>query len=436
MFFKSNPVPIMTSSLRERALKRIPGGVNSPVRAFKSVGGEPIFVREARGAYLTTTEGRRLLDTCLSFGPLMLGHAHPKVVEAIQEAAKHGTSYAVTTEAEIELAERICAAIPAIEKIRLVNSGTEAVMTALRLARGFTRRRKILKFTGCYHGHVDAMLVQAGSGVAGLSQASSAGVTEHAAEDTLLAPYNDIAAVKAVVAAHGTDLAAIIVEPAAANMGLVLPRPGFLKELRELATAAGALLIFDEVITGFRVRFGAWSNACCAKPDLTTLGKIIGGGLPIGAIGGRAEILDHLAPEGPVYQAGTLSGNPISVACGLANLREIEALNPYPALEKTVRALVAEMKSIAAAQGIPVSIPTEASLFTVFFRETEPRNFQEVLASRHDWFPTVFHGFLQAGVYLPPANFEACFWSAAHTSLDAELFLQGWRAALAKIPRA
>ena len=433
MFFKSNPVPIMTSSLRERALKRIPGGVNSPVRAFKSVGGEPIFAREARGAYLTTTEGRRLLDTCLSFGPLLLGHAHPKVVEAIQEAAKHGTSYAVTTEAEIELAERICAAIPAIEKIRLVNSGTEAVMTALRLARGFTRRRKILKFTGCYHGHVDAMLVQAGSGVAGLSQASSAGVTEHAAEDTLLAPYNDIEAVKAVVAAHGADLAAIIVEPAAANMGLVLPLPGFLKELRELATSAGALLIFDEVITGFRVRFGAWSNACCAKPDLTTLGKIIGGGLPIGAIGGRADILDHLAPEGPVYQAGTLSGNPISVACGLANLREIEALNPYPALEKTVRALVAEMKSIAAAQGVPVSIPTEASLFTVFFRETEPRNFQEVLASRHDWFPPLFHGFLQAGVYLPPANFEACFWSAAHTSRDAEAFLQGWKAGLARI---
>jgi glutamate-1-semialdehyde 2,1-aminomutase len=424
------------STLRQRALQRIPGGVNSPVRAFKSVGGEPIFAREAKGAYLTTTEGRRLLDTCLSFGPLLLGHAHPRVVEAVREAAGRGTSYAVTTEAEIEMAELLCAAVPAMEKVRLVNSGTEAVMTALRLARGVTGRRKILKFAGCYHGHVDAMLVKAGSGVVGLAESGSAGVTPQAAANTLLATYNDAASVRAAIEGHADDLAAIIVEPVAANMGLVRPEPGFLKELRELASRVGALLIFDEVITGFRTGFGGWSNTCCAKPDLTVLGKIIGGGLPIGAVGGRAEILDHLAPEGPVYQAGTLSGNPISVACGLATLREIQACDPYADLARITRGLVEAMLARARERGVAVAIPQEASLFTVFFAERAPRHFADALATRHALYAPLFHGLLRAGVYLPPANFEACFWSIAHSPRDADLFLQAWDAGLTAVQAA
>jgi glutamate-1-semialdehyde 2,1-aminomutase len=274
------------------------------------------------------------------------------------------------------------------------------------------------------------MLVQAGSGVVGLTQASSAGVTTQSAGDTLLAPYNDIEAAKSVVSRHGAELAAIIIEPAAANMGLVLPKPGFLKELRALANSCGALLIFDEVITGFRVTYGAWSNFCCAKPDITTLGKIIGGGLPIGAIGGRADIMDHLAPSGPVYQAGTLSGNPISVACGLANLREIESINPYPTLQTKVKGLVAEMLDIARNKGVEVSIPHEASMFTVFFSAEAPENFEQAKTTKHDRYPRLFHGMLKAGVYLPPANFEACFWSIAHTDRDSEAFLTAWRAGL------
>ena len=419
-----------SEALRSRALRRIPGGVNSPVRAFKSVGGDPIFAASASGAHITTTDGRRLLDFCLSFGPMLLGHAHPAAIEAIRTAATRGTSYAVTTEAEIEMAELICDAIPVVEKVRLVNSGTEAVMTALRLARGFTGRPKILKFSGCYHGHVDQMLVEAGSGVAGIASASSAGVTEESAQNTVVAPYNDFAAATAMVERHGRELALIAVEPVAGNMGLVQPAPGYLKHLRTLADSCGALLLFDEVITGFRLQFGAFSNTCCAKPDLTTLGKIIGGGLPIGAVGGRADILDCLAPEGPVYQAGTLSGNPVSVACGLAMLRAIHAANPYADLARRTAALSSELAALAHAAGVPMCVAHEGSMFTPFFCAVPPRNFAEVCESEKYRFAPFFRALLREGVYLPPSTFETSFLSAAHTDADLDFFLAAWKKAL------
>lgn len=405
----------MQSTYRNRALSCIPGGVNSPVRAFQSVGGDPFYVRRADGPWLHTTDGRKLLDFCLSFGPMILGHADPDVVEAVRDAASRGTSYAVTTEAEIEMAELLTGAIPVMQKVRLVNSGTEAVMTALRLARGATGRSKILKFTGCYHGHTDGMLVKAGSGVAGVAGASSAGVPPECAADTLVAPYNDFAATESVARAHADDLAAIIVEPIAANMGLVLPEPKFLLKLRELTRELGALLIFDEVITGFRFTFGAFANLCCAKPDLITLGKIIGGGLPIGAVGGGADLMDLLAPEGPVYQAGTLSGNPLCVAAGLATLRKLRDLDPYDALAERCAWFTGSLREIAREKGMNVVFPNDGSLFSMFFRSSEPRNFEEVSESDAAAFVRVFHGLLARGVYLPPSAFETSFLSIRHT---------------------
>ncbi|MCC5846012.1 MAG: glutamate-1-semialdehyde 2,1-aminomutase [Verrucomicrobia bacterium] len=419
----------MSESLKVRSRAVIPGGVNSPVRAFKSVGGEPLFAERAEGAYLYTRDGRKLLDFCLSFGPMILGHADPDVVAAVQDAATRGTSYAVTTEAEIEMAELLTGAIPVMEKVRLVNSGTEAVMTALRLARGVTGRRKILKFSGCYHGHTDGMLVQAGSGVAGIASASSAGVTAECAADTLVAPFNDFNAAEAMVLEHGEDLAAIVVEPIAANMGLVLPTPKYLLHLRELTQRAGALLIFDEVITGFRLNFGAFANVCCAKPDLITLGKIIGGGLPIGAVGGRADLMDQLAPDGPVYQAGTLSGNPLCVAAGLATLRKLKALDPYATLAARCARFTDALKEIAREKGVEVSIPRDGSLFSCFFRSSEPRNFEEVMDSDSAAFVKMFHGLLERGVYLPPSAFETGFLSISHDDPVLDQALDAWRGA-------
>lgn len=420
----------MNEHLHSRALSVIPGGVNSPARAFKSVGGNPLYAERAEGPYLYTRDGRRLLDFCLSFGPMILGHADPDVVKALQEAAVKGTSYAVTTEAEIEMAELLCDAIGVMDKVRLVNSGTEAVMTALRLARGYTGRNKILKFSGCYHGHTDSMLVQAGSGVAGIAAASSAGVTSEAAGSTLVCPFNDVEAVETLVREHAGDLAAIVVEPLAANMGLVLPEPKYLLRLRELCDEAGALLIFDEVITGFRLTFGTFSNLCCAKPDLVTLGKIIGGGLPIGAVGGRKQVMDHLAPDGPVYQAGTLSGNPLCMAAGLANLRKLKALNPYALLEERCTRLTDRMKTAAEANGIPLAIPRDGSMFSVFFRETEPRNFAEVMEADSERFVKVFHSLLEQGIYLPPSPFETSFLSVLHTEELLERTANAWDKAL------
>jgi len=420
-------------SLTSRANAVIPGGVNSPVRAFKSVGGNPLHAVSAEGAILRTADGRELIDFCLSFGPLMLGHAHPDIVSAVQTVAAKGTSFAVTTEAEIEIAELIADAVETVEKVRLVNSGTEAVMTAVRLARGITGRSKVLKFSGCYHGHLDSLLVSAGSGVAGIASASSAGVTPASAAQTVVAPYNDFDAVTALVDEFGDELALIACEPIAANMGLVPPDPKFLLHLREQADRCGALLLFDEVITGFRVTFGGWQNLCCAKPDLTCLGKIIGGGLPIGAVGGPAALMDRLAPEGDVYQAGTLSGNPVSVAAGLANLRRLKADNPYPALAAETERFAAAVKGFAAAKGIDLQVPTEASLFSMFFNPEAPRNFDDVKASKPEPFVKLFHALLERGVYLAPSPFECGFLSTAHTPEVVDKSLEAFEAAFASL---
>ena len=423
----------MNTSLKARALAAMPGGVNSPVRAFRSVGGDPIFAKRAEGAFLYTEDGRKLLDFCLSFGPLILGHAHPAVVEAIAQAAARGTSYAVTTEAEIELAELLKRAIPSMERVRMVSSGTEAVMTAIRVARGFTGRDRILKFSGCYHGHSDAMLVKAGSGVAGVASASSAGVPEGCARDTLVARYNHREDVEAVIREHGHQLAAIIVEPVAANVGLILPDPGFLDFLRNQATRCGALLVFDEVICGFRFCFGGYQNLCGVTPDLTTLGKIIGGGLPVGAVGGRADIMERLAPLGDVYQAGTLSGNPVSMAAGLATLRTLEQLNPYADLEQRTQRLVKELKAAAQTAGLKVTIPQLGSIFSIFFADHAIRDFDDVMRTDKDRYVQLFHALLKAGVYLPPSAFEVSFLSVAHTDELVDQALAAGKDALANL---
>lgn len=418
----------MESTLKERAQAAMPGGVNSPVRAFRSVGRDPLFAKRAHGPYLETEEGQVLIDFCLSFGPLILGHAPEVVVEAVARATRLGTSFAVTTRAEIEMAELIKRAFPSIERVRLVSSGTEACMTAVRVARGFTGRTKILKFSGCYHGHADCLLVKAGSGVAGVAAASSAGVPEPCAANTLVARYNHREDVDALIREHGHDLAAIIVEPVAANVGLIPPDPGFLEFLRARADEAGALLVFDEVISGFRFCFGGWQNLCGIKPDLTCLGKIIGGGLPVGALGGRADVMERLAPLGDVYQAGTLSGNPVSVAAGLAILQHLEKHPPYAELEARVARLA---ERIRAAGGRSVQVPALGSIFSIFFCEKPPRDFADVLATDKDAYVRMFHRLLEYGVYLPPSPFEVSFISTAHDDAVLEKAAQAFERALA-----
>jgi glutamate-1-semialdehyde 2,1-aminomutase len=404
----------MSTQLKARAEAVMPGGVNSPVRAFKSVGGNPIFARRAGGAVLETTDDQILIDFCMSFGPSILGHAHPEISEAVARAVRDGATFAVTTLAEIEMAEAIRAAVPSMERVRMVSSGTEAVMSAIRLARGFTGRNKILKFTGCYHGHTDSMLVQAGSGVAGLATTSSAGVPSSIAADTLVARYNSQENVLAIFRQHAADIAAIIVEPVAANVGLMLPDPGFLQFLREITKSANALLIFDEVISGFRLCYGGYQNICKITPDLTTLGKIIGGGLPVGAIGGRADIMEKLAPLGDVYQAGTLSGNPVSMAAGLAQLRVLKRLDPYAKMEERTIALVQLIKQAAAESKIPLQVPHIGSIFSLFFTDKPVRDFSDVMGTKKELYVKLFHALLKRGVYLPPSPFEVCFLSAAH----------------------
>lgn len=417
-------------TLQHRAEHVMPAGVNSPVRAFRSVGGSPLFAAEARGARITTTDGRELIDLCMSFGPLILGHAHPAVVNAVQQAASRGTSYAVTTEAEIELAELIQTAVPSMELMRLVSSGTEACMTAIRLARGATGRSKILKFSGCYHGHADCLLVQAGSGVAGIASASSAGVPCACANQMLVAPYNDLQALDALLDEHGEDLSAIIVEPLAANMGLVHPHDGYLEHLRTACDRLGALLIFDEVITGFRFTFGGYQALCGIQPDLTCLGKAIGGGMPIGAVGGRKEIVEYIAPLGPVYQGGTLSGNPVSVAAGLATLRTLQETNPYPMLARHTETIKDALKRGAEAAGISLSIPVLGSLFSLHFQKTMPENFDEVSTSDTEAFNRFFHACLERGVYLAPSSFEAAFLSTAHDEKVVERLIEVFQEAI------
>ncbi len=401
------------------ALKVIPGGVNSPVRAFGPVGGRPPFIARAGGARIWDVEGNEYIDYVGSWGPLILGHAHPGVVEAVCNAARGGTSFGAPTGAEVELAELIAERIPSVQMARLVNSGTEATMTALRLARAFTGRAKLIKFAGCYHGHADAFLVKAGSGAATLGTPTSPGVPPNVAGDTLTADYNDLAAVEAIFAACGPEIAAVIVEPVCGNSGVIPPEPGFLDGLRELTAARGALLIFDEVMTGFRVGPGGAQRLFGIRPDLTTLGKVIGGGLPIGAVGGRREIMEQLAPLGPVYQAGTLSGNPIAVAAGLTTLRAPDA-GLYEKLEALGSALENGFRANLSRLGLPYRFQRVGSMACLFFGERPVLNYGDADSCDKDRFAAYFRAMLAEGVYLPPSQFESFFISAAHTPQDID----------------
>ncbi|MEK6653538.1 MAG: glutamate-1-semialdehyde 2,1-aminomutase [Thermodesulfobacteriota bacterium] len=406
-----------TRNLFAEAQKIIPGGVNSPVRAFRAVGGTPRFIREAAGSKIIDTEGREYIDYVASWGPMILGHSHPDVVAAIREAAGRGTSYGAPTEIEIGMARRIVDAFPSVEMVRMVSSGTEAAMTAIRLARGFTGRDRIIKFAGCYHGHADSLLVKAGSGVATLGIPGSPGIPPQLAELTITLPFNDSDAVQNAVARYGDELACIIVEPVAGNMGVVPPRPGFLETLREATHQSGSLLIFDEVITGFRLAYGGWQNLTGLIPDLTCLGKIIGGGLPVGALGGRREIMEYLAPTGPVYQAGTLSGNPIALSAGIATL-DILRGKPYPALDAMASRLCSGMGDLFRKKGLPFRVNRVGSMFTLFFTAEEVVDFATASRSDTERFARFFQGMLEAGIYLAPAQFEAGFLSFAHTGED------------------
>ena len=412
----------MTQSeeLFARAQRLIPGGVNSPVRAFKAVGGTPLFIRKAEGARMWDADGKGYIDYMGSWGPLILGHAHPSVIEAITQAAARGTSYGAPCAAEVELADRVVRLVPSIQKVRFVSSGTEATMSALRLARGFTGRNKILKFEGCYHGHADALLVAAGSGVATLGIPGSPGVPEGTVADTVVAPFNDLGAVEKVVEAHGPDLAAIIVEPVAGNMGVVAPRDGYLQGLRDLATRAGALLVFDEVMTGFRLSSGGAQVLYGIKPDLTCLGKIIGGGLPVGAYGGRADIMEHIAPTGPVYQAGTLSGNPLAMAAGCVTLDLLQRAGTYKRLEMLSARLHAGLLGARDEADVKVTINRVGSMITLFFTPGPVHDFASAKTSDTTLFARFFHELLARGVYFPPAQFEAAFVSLAHTESDID----------------
>jgi glutamate-1-semialdehyde 2,1-aminomutase len=419
-------------SLFARAEKVLPGGVNSPVRAFRGVGGEPVFVRAGEGAYLIDAEGRRYVDYIGSYGPLIFGHRPPSVIAAIQEALERGTTFGAPTEAEVELAETLCSAFPAMDMVRLVNSGTEATMSALRLARAATGRDKVIKFAGCYHGHADAFLVAAGSGAATLGVPSSPGVPAKVTADTLVAPYDDLGAVADLFAADGDAIAAVIVEPVAGNMGLVAPAGGYLEGLRELTSRHGALLIFDEVMTGFRVAWGGVQTLTGVEPDLTTLGKVIGGGLPIGAYGGRRELMRQVAPAGPVYQAGTLSGNPLAVAAGRAALDRLRADGGavYATLEATSAALADGLAGAAADAGVALRVQRQGSMLGLFFSERPVRRLEDVDASDRGRFQRVFHRLLAEGVHLPPSPYETLFVSTAHGEAEIRHTVEAFRRAL------
>jgi glutamate-1-semialdehyde 2,1-aminomutase len=406
-------------TLFEDAARYIPGGVNSPVRAFGSVGGTPVFIREARGAYLLGEDDRRYIDYVGSWGPMILGHAHPAVISAVQEAAGHGLSFGAPTRIETALAKRVCEFFPSIERVRFVSSGTEATMSAIRLARGYTGRDKIVKFEGCYHGHSDSLLVKAGSGALTIGVPTSPGVPASVAEHTITLTFNDEAGVRELFASHGDQIAGIIVEPITGNMNMILPDEGFLECLREVCDASGALLIFDEVMTGFRVARGGAQAACGVHPDLTTLGKIIGGGMPVGAFGGRADVMQKIAPTGPVYQAGTLSGNPVAMAAGLTTLDLIDEAGFYDRLSAQTEALTDGLNEAAAAAGVPLATTRLGGMFGFFFTGEGPvRSYEQVMACDGDRFKRFFHGMLDAGVYLAPSAFEAGFVSAAHTDDD------------------
>jgi glutamate-1-semialdehyde 2,1-aminomutase len=409
-----------SEELFSRAKAVIPGGVSSPVRAFKAVGGSPLFVARAEGAHFWDEDGRAFVDYVGSWGPMILGHAHPAVVEAVCAATARGTSYGAPCAGEVELAERIVRHVPSIEKVRFVSSGTEATMSALRVARGFTGRRKILKFDGCYHGHADCLLVSAGSGVATLGIPGSPGVPEGTVADTLVAPFNDVAAVEAVVAARGKDLAALIVEPVCGNMGTVAPKPGYLEALREITRRNGTVLVFDEVMTGFRIALGGAQQRYGIRPDMTCLGKIVGGGLPAAAYGGRADIMAKVAPDGPVYQAGTLSGNPLAMAAGIAILDLLDRPGTYETLEARSARLEDGLRRAARDAGALVAINRVASMITVFFCAGPVTDYATAKASDTKRFGRFFHAMLERGFCLPPAQFEAAFVSLAHGEAEID----------------
>ncbi|MDD3649984.1 glutamate-1-semialdehyde 2,1-aminomutase [Immundisolibacter sp.] len=419
--------------LFERAQAVIPGGVNSPVRAFGAVGGQPPFIAEAAGAHVRDVDGRDYIDYVCSWGAVILGHAAPGVVQAVQQAAARGLSYGAPTAAEVELAETLCRLVPGLQRVRLVNSGTEATMSAIRLARAATGRDVLVKFAGCYHGHADSLLVNAGSGALTFGVPSSPGVPAELAALTLTAPYNDLDAVEALFKARGGDIAAVIVEPVAGNMGCVLPQPGFLQGLRRLCDAHGALLIFDEVMTGFRVALGGAQARFGVTADLVTLGKVIGGGLPVGAYGGRAELMTQMAPAGPVYQAGTLSGNPLATAAGLATLSQVQQPGFYERLEATAAALMAGLQSAADAAGVPFSTVHVGGMFGVFLRDEPPQNLAQAQQADVARFGRLFRALLEAGVYLAPSAFEAGFVTAAHDAAIIERTLEQARAAFAAV---
>ncbi|MGQ0637579.1 MAG: glutamate-1-semialdehyde 2,1-aminomutase [Planctomycetaceae bacterium] len=417
----------------ERACRVIPGGVNSPARAFGGVGGEPLIIDRADGAFLVDVDGRRLLDYVGSWGPHILGHRHPAVVAAVNRALERGTSFGAPTVLETELAEMVVEAYPSIEKVRMVNSGTEATMSAIRAARGFTGRDAVVKFAGCYHGHVDSLLVQAGSAATTLGVPSSPGVPRGSTADTICLEYNDLGQLEQTFARKGNEIAAVIVEPVVGNMGVVWPAPGFLELAQALCRRYGALLIFDEVMTGFRVAYGGAQQLFQIQPDLTTLGKIIGGGLPVGAYGGRADVMSCVSPLGPVYQAGTLSGNPLAMACGVATLRTLRDENPYRRLESETARLCEGLQSAATAAGVAHTLARCGSMFTLFFHGEPITNY--TLASRCDSkrFSRYFWGMIDQGVYLPCSQFEANFVSTAHTTADIDATIAAARSVLEKI---
>ena len=412
----------------------IAGGVNSPVRAWKSVGGDPVFISHAKGSKIYDSTGKAYVDYVLSWGPMILGHAHPEVIAAICQTAQKGTSFGAPTMAETEMARLICGAIPSIERVRMTSSGTEAAMTAIRLARGYTGRNMILKFDGCYHGHADSLLIKAGSGVTTLGIPGSPGIPEALARLTLSLPYNDADALEKAVEHYAADLAAVIIEPVAGNMGVVPPQEGFLKKLRDLTKKNGIVLIFDEVITGFRFTFGGYQNLIGIRPDLTCLGKIIGGGMPVGALGGKKEIMEKLAPTGDIYQAGTLSGNPLAMSAGIATLRLLETkTDAFASLSEKADRLGCEMENLFSGRGIPVCVNKIYSMFTLFFQEGPVYDLQSALKSDTGLYARFFHGMIQNGVWLAPSQFEAGFISFAHTDQDMDRTLSALEKTLSRL---
>ena len=409
-----------SDELFAESLRYIPGGVNSPVRAFRAVGGKPFFVERAEGARVYDVDGNVYLDYVGSWGPAILGHGSPAIIRAVQEAAKHGTSFGIPNPLEPKMAKLVCQAVPSMQKVRMCNSGTEATMSAIRLARGFTQREKIIKFDGCYHGHADSLLVKAGSGALTFGYPDSAGVPPSFTQHTIVVPFNDEETVRAAFQANPAQIAGIILEPVPANAGLYLPKAGYLEFLREMTRREGALLIFDEVMTGFRLGWGGAQERFGIKPDLSCFGKIIGGGLPVGAFGGRAEIMDCLAPLGPVYQAGTLSGNPLAMAAGLAALEELRDGRVYQHLEQLGAQLEAGMKTAASRAGVAVQFQRIGSMFCGYFTDAPVHNVADAMKSDRAKFAKFFHGMLDSGIYLAPSQFEAGFLSAAHTSEDIE----------------